>query len=441
MAETSRETVEALFRAAVAAADPAPALVAALEGTPAIAAGRLYLVSTGKASLAMADTAMEWSRSRGKPVTGAVVVSPAPGPARHLPGIHYLTGDHPVPGTRSHEAALAIDRLTRELRTDDEVWVLLSGGTSSLIGTPVTGVTREDFVALHQLLLGAGVDIHTMNQIRKRVSLWSGGRLALGLSPARVRVFAISDVAGDDLAVLGSGPCAPDPTSAAELRGLLASTGLWARLPESVSRYVDDVVAGLRGETPKFDDPRFSRVQNRVIANTGTALNGAAREAEARGIPCHIQAELEGDATEQGAAIAELLLDAAARGQAGGFLWGGETTVRLDMDGAATPRDPRLNPAGVGGRCQDLALSAALRLAGADAGNRITILAAGTDGRDGPTDAAGAIVDGTTTTMIHHPERHLARHDAYPALERAGALLITGPTGTNVRDVVVGLVR
>jgi glycerate-2-kinase len=277
--------------------------------------------------------------------------------------------------------------------------------------------------------------------VRKRVSRWGGGRLALALSPARVRVFAISDVADDDLATLGSGPCAPDPTSAAELRTMLGARGLWPHLPPTICSYIDEVMAGLRGETPKFDDPRFSRVHSRVIANTETALKGAVTRAGELGLSATVEGALEGDATEQGAMIADYLAEAARRGRHGIFLWGGETTVTLNLPASEPERISRPSRPRLGGRCQDLALSAAIRLGDARIGDRITLLAAGTDGRDGPTDAAGAVVDGTTAGAVGNPRDHLERHDAYPALRRANALFVTGSTGTNVRDLVLALVR
>jgi glycerate 2-kinase len=441
MQDTPRSILEALFRAAVTAADPVVAVNAALEKTQISAAGRLFLLALGKASPAMADAALAWSRERGKPMSGGVVVSTESVSQKHPPLIHFLTGDHPIPGDNSLRAADAVDKLSRELRNEDEVWVLLSGGTSSLVGAPVPGVAPADFVQLFQLLLASGLDIRTMNLVRKRVSRWGAGRLALALSPARVRVFAISDVANDDLAIIGSGPCAPDPTSAAELRTLLGARGLWQNLPNTIGRYIDEVMAGLRGETPKFDDPRFSRVHSRVLANTQTALAGAVDAAKELGLGVSVEGQLSGDATVLGSDIAGFLVEAARRGRQGVFLWGGETTVTLELPSSAPERISRPARPRLGGRCQDLALSAAIRLAEAQVGERITLLAAGTDGRDGPTDAAGAIVDGTTAARVGNPRDHLERHDAYPALNRAKSLLVTGSTGTNVRDVVIGLIR
>ena len=437
MEETPRNILERLFHAALTAADPAAAVNAALETMPVQTSGRLFLLALGKASGAMTDAALAWSREKGKALSGGVVVGTESITHRYPPIIHHQVGDHPVPGPNSVKAADAVERLSLELRNDDEVWVLLSGGTSSLVGAPVPGVTAEDYVELFRLLLASGLDIKTTNLVRKRVSRWGGGRLALALSPARVRVLAISDVADDDLATIGSGPCAPDPASASELRTILGTRGLWHRLPATVCSYIEEVIVGRKGETPKFDDPRFSRVQSQVLANTMTAISGAVNEARAQALPCSVEGTLAGDATEQGANIAAYLVEAARRGRQGVFLWGGETTVTLGL-----PSNPgEAHASGVGGRCQELALSAAIRLGDAKVGDRITLLAAGTDGRDGPTDAAGALIDGTTAAAVGNPREHLERHDAFPALERAGALLITGPTGTNVRDVVIGLIK
>jgi glycerate 2-kinase len=434
-----REILEDLFRAAIAAADPASALITQLEKTRIDNAGRLFLLAVGKASPEMAQAALGWSKDKGKPISGGIVVS-ADLVSQHRPNIRYVLGDHPVPGENSLAGADGVDKVTRELRTEDEVWVLLSGGTSSLIGAPVPGVTQADYATLFQLLLDSGLDIEAMNLVRKRVSRWGAGRLALALSPARVRVFAISDVPGDDLATIGSGPCAPDPSSASDLRTLLNSRSLWHRMPDSVARYVDEVMAGMRGETPKFDDPRFSRVHSRIMANNLTALEGVVARAGELGLAGVNEGVVEGDATLAGRKIADHLVAAAQSGRTGCFVWGGETTVTLETPESGPHRISRPGRPRSGGRCQDLALSAAIRLSESGLGGRVTLMAAGTDGRDGPTDAAGAIVDGTTAAAVGNPRDHLDRHDAYPALKRAKALIVTGPTGTNVMDVVIGLV-
>ena len=320
---------------------------------------------------------------------------------------------------------------------DDEVWVLLSGGASSLLAAPVDGITPAELTALYALLLGSGLDITAMNRIRKRFSRWGGGRLAQALAPARVRVFVVSDVIGDDLAAIGSGPCVPDPTTAGDVRRLLQDARLWDRIPQSARRIVTASESGETAETPKPGDAAFARVTLELIASNRLALEAAAKRAAELGLaPVMAETPLAGEASTAGASVAATLLQhcgppGVPQPAARCFIWGGETTVTL---GDAPP--------GLGGRCQELALAAARALEGARTG--VGLLAAGTDGRDGPTDAAGAIVHGGTwRAMIEagrDPARDLGAHDAYRALDAAGALLKVGLTGTNVMDVVIGLV-
>jgi hydroxypyruvate reductase len=287
---------------------------------------------------------------------------------------------------------------------------------------------------IYALLLGSGLDITAMNRIRKRFSRWGGGRLALALAPAPVHVYVVSDVIGDDLASIGSGPCVPDPTTAREVHELLQRSGLWERIPESARRQVRQASEGTKAETPKPGDPAFARVTLELIASNGLALEAAAKRAAELGlVPVVESAPLAGEASAAGTSVAATLLqDYAGRTipQRRCRIWGGETTVTL---GEGSP--------GLGGRCQELALAAARALAGAPAD--LALLAAGTDGRDGPTDAAGAIVDGRTWSAItsagRDPARDLAAHDAYRALDAAGVLLRPGLTGTNVMDVVIGI--
>jgi hydroxypyruvate reductase len=315
------------------------------------------------------------------------------------------------------------------------VWVLLSGGTTSLIGAPEPGITAAELTSIYSLLLGSGLDIAQMNRIRKRFSRWGGGKLARALAPARVRVYIVSDVIGDDLASIGSGPCVPDPATASDIRQLLEGTGLWGRIPEAARALVLATEAGQRAETPKPDDEVFRNVSLELIASNRLALEAAAARARALGLAAWVaDTEIAGESTSAGFMIAAALMEQCRRGRQGErpscLIWGGETTVSLGD-----------HPTGLGGRCQELALAAAHALNGAPDG--LALLAAGTDGRDGPTDAAGAIVDGRTWGAIvragRSPDHDLAAHNAYHALDAAGALLRPGLTGTNVMDVVIGV--
>jgi hydroxypyruvate reductase len=381
----------------------------------------------------MARTGVEALDALGRQPAGGIIVGPEKGTSPHA-RLRYLSGDHPEPGTHSFEAAEALADIVRQVEPRDEVWVFLSGGTTSLIGAPEPGLSSDDLTAIYSLLLGSGLDISAMNRIRKRFSRWGGGKLARSLAHADVRVYVVSDVIGDDLAAIGSGPFVPDPTIASELRAILQRTGLWAQLPGSARELLTSTEAGTIAETPKPGDPAFARVTLELIASNRLALEAAAKRAAELGLaPLVVDTPIAGEASVTGASVAAKLLYNCGHPsfpQPSCTIWGGETTVTLDAASC-----------GLGGRSQELALAAARVLGQAAPGP--ALLAAGTDGRDGPTDAAGAIVDGTTWRDIEragrNPSRDLAGHDAYHALDAVGALLRPGHTGTNVMDVVVGI--
>ena len=443
----ARRILTELYRVATEAVDPGPALRRRLRDLPLDGGRPIHLIALGKAALPMATAAAGHLAERSLEPAGGLVVSPAAAPAPH-PRLSVIVGDHPEPGTGSRSAADALSRAAAAVRPDDEVWVLLSGGTTSLIGAPVDGVSPADLTALYSLLLGSGLDITAMNRIRKRFSRWGGGRLAQALAPARVRSYVVSDVIGDDLASIGSGPLVGDPATAADVRRLLASVDLWDRIPASTRALIAAAESGGMPETPKPGDQAFARVTLELIASNQLALEAAAKRAAELGLAPRISGEpLAGEAAAVGASVAATLLQHCvsegipqpeasvpkvkrAMGGAACLIWGGETTVTL---GSGAP--------GLGGRCQELALAAARTLRGASDG--VALMAAGTDGRDGPTDAAGAIVDGGTWDAVgaqgRDPEHDLSAHDAYRALDAAGALLRPGLTGTNVMDVVMGV--
>jgi hydroxypyruvate reductase len=436
-----RALAERIFRAAVAAVDPVR-LTERGVATLGLgrSAGRIHLLAIGKAAPGMAVGAMRALAAGGVPVAGGIVVGADDGPP--LPGLARATGDHPLPGPASVRAAVAIEAAASEVRPGDTALVLLSGGASSLVGAPVDGVALADLATLTQLLLGAGVDIETINAMRRRVSRLGAGRLARRLAPARIVRLTISDVPGFDDDVIGSGPCSPDPSTAAELIARLRAEGLWACLPDSVGAYLSHVEAGRRAETAKPGDPAFQRLERVSLASNRTACEAAVKAARRRAlaVPNGVEALESGganDARAQGARLGEELV-AQAR-SAPGARWcrvlGGEPAMRL----AGAPADA------LGGRMQAFALAAARALhAGGEHGRRVTILAAGTDGRDGPTDAAGAIIDAESWAKIaaggRNPASDLELYRAYRSLDSVGTLLRTGPTGTNVADVVVAIV-
>lgn len=385
----------------------------------------------------MARAALTFCADENRTVAGGIVVGAAAPPA--LPGtlspLELLTGDHPVPHDRSARAAEQLEEQCDQTGPDDIAIVLISGGTSALVGAPVFGVSQGDLSALHELLIGAGLDITRVNTVRKRFSKWGAGRLAAALAPARVYPILLSDVPGDDAAAIGSGPCSPDPHSAADVEQILRDAEIARSVPLALAAYLGAVIAGSIPETPKSKSVVFANVHEPIIGSNATALAAAERAAAAHGAAFGIQRvvlnhrPVVGDATDAGHSIARALL-ASTPGSC--LLFSGETTVRLP------------HPHGLGGRNQQLALAAAQTLE--DHGvpsSPIAILAAGTDGRDGPTDAAGAVITqnswGDIAAAGRSPRSDLDGCDAYPALDSAGALLRTGLTGTNVGDVIIAL--
>ncbi len=422
---------------------PEPATRQAVERLDLPAAARVHLIAIGKGAHAMAAGAVAALDARALPLVGGVIVAPADAAPLHA-SIRVLVGDHPVPGAGSAAAAAAIADAVAAVRAGDHVLALISGGGTSLASAPAVdaaavGVSQDDLARLSELLLGSGADIVAMNLVRKRVSRWFGGRLAVALAAARVHAFIVSDVLGDDLASISSGPCVPDPRTGADVVVALRRAGILDALPDAIRDYLDAVVAGRLAETPKPGDPAFAAVTTEIIVSNAHATAAAADTARRAGIDEVIvmTTPLVGEAAICGVRLASDLI-ARRKRQRGPrrsicVVWGGETTVTL---GAAP---------GLGGRSQELALAAARSLADAgEQGEGILLLAAGTDGRDGPTDAAGAIVDGMTWGAVaasgRDPASDLAAHDAYPALDAARALLRVGHTGTNVMDVVIGLV-
>lgn len=430
-----RRFLEDLFEAAVAAALPGPALAAALDETPHQGVKAPHVLALGKAGASMARAAVDWLAQRGRAPAGGVIVAPGAEASPH-PALPLFVGDHPVPAAGSLAAAEALGAAVAAVQPGDDVWVLLSGGATALLAAPEAGAAFDQHALgeLYRLLLASGLDIVAMNEVRKRFSRWGGGKLARALharGAAAIRVFIVSDVIGDRLEAIASGPCVPDPAAAADVQRRLATAGLLDRLPAAVRRHLDRALAGDLPETPKAGDAAFAVTGTRVIVSNRVSLEAMARAARARGVTVELVAgPVEGEAGEVGRRVAADLLERQRRGWRGVVLWGGETTVTLG------------DHPGIGGRNQELVLAAAGVLAGTAAG--AWILSAGTDGRDGPSDAAGAVAGPATWAAIAaaggHPAEALARHDAFPALALAGATIPARITGTNVMDVGAGLV-
>jgi hydroxypyruvate reductase len=405
--------LRAMFEAAVAAADPARVLAAHLPEPPR---GRTVVVGAGKASAAMAR-ALE-AAWRG-PLTGVVVT--AYGHAVPCARIRILEAAHPVPDANGEAAARALLEAVAGLGPDDLVIALVSGGGSALLTLPAPGLTLADKQAVNRALLRSGADIGEMNCVRKHLSAIKGGRLAAAAFPARLLALAISDVPGDDPAVIASGPTVADPTTFAEARAVLAKYGITepAAALEHLARATD--------ETPKPGDPRLARAELRLIATPWTSLEAAARVAEAEGVrPLILGDALEGEAREVARVLAAIARSARRHGHPVPapcvLLSGGETTV--------TVRGP-----GRGGRNVELLLALALALRGEPG---VWALAADTDGIDGAEPVAGALLRPDSLARAAaaglDAKAMLARNDAHPFFAGLGDQVVTGPTLTNVND-------
>ena len=446
---SGRELLVDLYEAAVAGAAPGPITAEALRDLNARAGQRIWLYAFGKAAHPMASAAVASLQHAGHDIVAGVVVAPEAQSSLHA-RISTLVGDHPLPGPRSFASAKRIGELATDIRSDDLALVLISGGATSLIGAPLDDMSEADLVHLYELLLGSGLDIREMNAVRKRFTRWGAGRLAVALASARTHALLVSDVETDDPADIASGPCTPDPNTVHDVIAILQRAGLHGRLGPAMSEYLGDVARGRLPETPRATHPAFARVTTRIIGSNRLSTEAAAIRANALSLPVvNHGSVLTGEAAPCGAALATSLLEQARDGWRGCVIWGGETTVQLGTL-APGPNDPSGAPPSVeaprGGRCQELALAAARVLAdGGEHARRITLLAAGTDGRDGPTDAAGAFADATVWAAIRasgrSPELALATHDSYSVLDAVGALHRRGHTGTNVRDVVIAVLE
>lgn len=426
MAIAPSEFLRSCFLAGVAAVKP-DRLFSAETLAPTIGTRPISVLAIGKAAGEMAAAIEAALVALGRTPQASLVIGTG------QPGEHFA-GDHPLPGPASRRAAAAVANWIARLPDDIDVHVALSGGASSLIAAPVPGIEADQLEQFFARLLRAGLDIAEMNCFRKRVTQWSAGRLAASLAPRRVIGWIISDVPGDDPADVGSGPLSPDRVSVGEACALLKSHRLWDSLSPAFR-------GAMATETLKPGAKELTRVELHIVACNSDALAAAARFATGHGVRVHsAMPPLHGEAALAGARIAHALV--ATRRLADSsltqspeipelWLYGGECVVALD--GNAPP----------GGRNQELALAAARELATGKAGSGTTMLSAGTDGRDGTTDVAGAVVDGETWGLIHasgrDPAADLAAHDAHQALSAVGATWATGATATNVMDVVLAL--
>lgn len=431
------EDAEAIFRAAVRAVQ-ADVLFGgvdldALLSRPVPSFERVAVVGVGKAAMAMAGV-LEARLGR-PPSVGLVVVPhgyPASFPAR-LPRpvrIEVVEAGHPVPDAAGVAAARRLLDVARVCGRGDLLIVLLSGGGSALAPATLPGVSLSDAQDTIRVLLRSGVEVGNINTVRKHLSTFGGGRLAVAAAPACVLALVVSDVVGDDASVVASGPTVPDPTRFEDALAVVRRGGLQDAIPASVLAHL---TAGARDpsmETPKPGDPVFDNVVTRLVGQNADAVRAAASKARSLGYAPLIVAEgVTGEARMVGRRLAERAL-AQARGPAACLLWGGETTVTVRGRGR-------------GGRNSELALSAALTLAGSE--RRVAFLSGGTDGIDGPTDAAGALVTPQTVSRAREQgieaRAFLDDNDAFTFFSKAGGLLVTGPTHTNVMDVQIALLE
>jgi glycerate 2-kinase len=437
MDKDTKEVLGQIYRAAVAAVDPyisvkenlslqAGALVIGGVRYPLADINNIYVIGAGKAAYGMARAAEEVLGVLIK--DGAVVTKDGHGgPLKH---IRLYEASHPVPDGRGVQAAGKILDIAKGAGSDDLVLCLLSGGASALMVLPAEGITLTDKQETTRLLLASGADIGEINCVRKHLSGIKGGRLAQAAHPARVSSLIISDVIGNDLSVIASGPTAPDSTTYLQAVEILRIRGIYDRLPPAVGALLEKGAGGLLPETPKPGDAVFERVENLPVAFNMAALGKAAEVAGYLGYNAAVlDSELHGEARDAGARLAFQAMEYREKGGAtpACLLVGGETTVTVTGDG-------------LGGRNQELALAFSLYIQGED----VRALFAGTDGTDGPTGAAGAFVDGETVYRAEElrlrPASFLTANNSYRFFESLGDLFITGPTGTNVMDIGIILV-
>lgn len=435
-----KQTACAIFRAGVLAVDAGEALKTELKRKgdrlfvgphtydPSLFQ-RVFVVGAGKASGPMAAALEEIILDR----ISAGFVNVKYGHLVSTRKIVLHEAGHPIPDKNGLKGAKAIADILKEASRDDLVICLFSGGGSALLALPVEGISLEEKQVTTGLLLRSGAAIDEINIVRKHLSGIKGGQMAQLAAPATVLSFFISDVVGDDLESIASGPTVPDSSTFQQAVSIVKRYGIEADIPAKV---MEHLLAGEREELTETAKPRdlcFSNVRNFIIANNSNALEAAARKAEEEGFtPLILTSFLQGEAREVARVVAALCREFYTFKRPIAppvcLLMGGETTVTVRGKGK-------------GGRNQELALSAALDIQGM---KDVTILSGGTDGTDGPTDAAGAVVDGMTVARARglglEPRSFLNENDAYNLFKTTGDLLMTGPTGTNVMDLIVALI-
>ena len=393
---------------------------------------RVLLVGAGKAGAPMAQAA---AAILGEHLSqGLVIVKEGyTDQSSQLPPYTVIEAGHPVPDERGVQGALRIRDLLGQAQADDLVICLISGGGSALLVSPVEGVSLADLQDLTGALLSCGASINEINTLRKHLEQLKGGGLARLAAPAQVAALALSDVIGDPLEVIASGPTSPDPSTFQEAMDILKRYGLLEKAPSGVLAHLRRGLAGAASETPKAEDKIFANVHNVIIGSNRQAALAALEMARSVGYnTLLLTTRLQGEARQAGRFLAAIAREISISGQPlskpACLIAGGETTVTLSSSAA--------QGGSLGGRNQELALGAASDLAGLPG---VLLVTLATDGGDGPTDAAGAAVTGETLQRARQlgldPQDFLERNDAYHFFERLGDLLKTGPTNTNVNDL------
>ncbi|TIN11955.1 glycerate kinase [Mesorhizobium sp.] len=410
----------AIFNAAVAAADPQRTI---RDHLPAMPKGRTIVIGAGKGSAQMAAA---FEKVWDGPIQGLVVTRYGYGAACQR--IEIIEAAHPVPDAAGLEASRRLLEKVQGLTADDLVVALISGGGSALLPAPAEGLSLADEIAVNEALLACGAPIAAMNTIRKHVSTIKGGRLAAAAYPAKLVSLVVSDIPGDNPALVASGPTVPDSGNRQEALASIAAYGM--KLPAAVMAHINSPAA----DAPRVDDPRFSRNEVHLIASAGVSLEAAAAEAMRHGIEAAILSDsIEGEAREVGGVHAAIAREVATRNRPFPkpvlILSGGETTVTVRAKGK-------------GGRNTEFLLAFAIGISGMEGAHA---LAADTDGIDGSQDNAGAFADGSTVSRMRaagvDAKAMLAGNNAWTAFNAVGDLFVPGPTGTNVNDLRAILIR
>jgi hydroxypyruvate reductase len=435
-----REHALQIFQAGLQAVDPVEAINRhiKLEKNLLIIGGKQFnlddydnilVVGAGKAGAPMAKAVEDLMENRIS--DGVIVVKDGHGLS--LKKVKVCEASHPVPDERGVQGTEEILSLVEKAGERDLVICLISGGGSALLIAPVQEISLEDKQDATKLLLACGATIHEFNTVRKHLSRAKGGRLAQMANPATITSLILSDVVGDDLDVIASGPTVPDSSTFKDAQQILEGYGIWGDLASSVRNHIEKGVSGQIEDTPKSDNAAFLQCSQVLVGTNLQALKAAGKAAERLGYrPLILSSKVEGEAREVAkfySAIAREVLESSYPMEPPVcVLAGGETTVTLQGDG-------------LGGRNQEFALASALAIEGLD---KVIVLSGGTDGTDGPTDAAGAIADGNTVARAREsgldPKNFLQRNDSYNFFQKLDDLVITGPTRTNVMDIYMLLV-